>query len=213
MTIVLETLAEAPSEPDFVADAPLVAFDAFLTDQHVYGWIRLTAHRLTDVLNSRAELTLVNVQLERLPSGRLEWHERLVLDRDRLVAVRAGSPKGDPARRERLRTHPLVVQSGPYLIGGYLHAHPGIGPRDEIEGRPPMVPLSLGWLEYWIDGRRRAQWAGTIVFNRGLVDAIEVVTEEDLIFGATSHPIHAGRIWNLGPLDGTAAQHEPRPLG
>jgi hypothetical protein len=30
MTLVLETLCEAPSEPDFVADAPLVAFDAFI---------------------------------------------------------------------------------------------------------------------------------------------------------------------------------------
>ena len=103
------------------------------------------------------------------------------------VAVRAGSPKGDPARRERLRTHPLVVQSGPYLIGGYLHAHPGIGPRDEIEGRPPMVPLSLGWLEYWIDGRRRAQWAGTIVFNRGLVDAIVLTPAEGALEAFAVH--------------------------
>jgi hypothetical protein len=191
VTIVLETLAEAPGEPDFVADAPLVAFDAFLTDRRVYGWIRLTADRLTDLLNSPAELTLVNVQLERLPGGRLEWHERMVLDRDRLLAVRAGGPKGDPARRERLRRYPLVVQSGPYLIGGLLHARPGIGPRDEIDGRPSMVPLSLGWLEHWVAGHRRAQWVGTIIFNRRLIDAIEVVDAEDLMFGVTTHPIRA----------------------
>lgn len=192
ITLVLESLAEAPSEPDSVADAPLVAFDAFLTDHHVYGWVRLAADRLTDVLNSQAEITLVNVQLERLPERRLEWHDRLVLDRDRLLAVRAGGPRGDPARREHLRRHPLVVQSGPYLIGGFLHARPGVGPRAEIEGRPPMVPLSLGWLEYWIDGHRRAQWPGTIVFNRGLVDAIKIVDEDDLEFGVTSYPVVAG---------------------
>ena len=182
VTLVLESLSEAPSEPDSVADAPLVAFDAFLTDQHVYGWIRLSADRLTDVLNSQAEITLANVQLERLPERRLEWHDHLVLDRDHLLAVRAGGPRGDPARREHLRRHPLVVRSGPYLMGGFLHARPGVEPRAEIETRPPMVPLSLGWLEYWIDGQRRAQWPGTIVFNRALVAAIDVVAEEDLEF-------------------------------
>ena len=180
VTLVLESHAEGPSEPESVADAPLVAFDAFLTDQRIYGWIRLTADRLTDVLNSPAELTLVNAQLERLPGGTVEWHERLVLDRDRLLAVRAGQPRGDPVRREHLRRHPLLVQSGPYLIGGYLHARPGIRPRDEIERRPSMVPLSLGWLEYWAAGRKRTQWPGTIIFNRRLVDAIALAGEEDL---------------------------------
>ncbi len=191
-TLVLETLAEAPGEPDFVADAPLVAFDAFLTDHRLYGWTRLTADRLTDLLNAQAELTLENVQLEQLPDGRLEWHDRLVLARDRLLAVRAGGHRGEPARREHRRLHPLAVQSGPYLIGGFLHAAPGVGPRPEIESRPPMVPLSLGWLEYWVAGRRRAQWAGTIIFNRGLVDAIEIVSEADLMFGVTSHPLRVG---------------------
>jgi hypothetical protein len=121
----------------------------------------------------------------------MEWHDRLVLDRDRLLAVRAGAPRGDPARREHLRLHPLVVQAGPYLIGGFLHAHPGVEPRAEIESRPTMVPLSLGWLEHWVDGHRRAQWPGTILFNRRLVDAMDVVTEEDLEFGLTSYPIQA----------------------
>jgi hypothetical protein len=194
VTLVLESLAEAPSEPDSVADAPLVAFDAFLTDHHIYGWIRLAADRLTDVLNSQAELSLVNVQLERLPDGGLEWHETLVIDRDRLLAIRAGAPRGDPGRREaHLRLHPLVVQTGPYLIGGFLHAHPRVDPHAEIESRPTMVPLSLGWLEHWVDGQRRAQWPGTILFNRRLVDAMDVVSEEDLEFGQTNYPIRASR--------------------
>jgi hypothetical protein len=191
LTLVLETRAEAPSEPDFVADAPLVAFDAFLADHRVYGWIRLSTDRLTDVLNAQAELTLHNVQLERLPGGGLEWHDQLVLDRDRLLAVRAGGPRGDPARRQHLRLHPLIVQSGPFLIGGFLHAPPGIAPQAEIVGRPPMVPLSLGWLEYWADGHRRAQWSGTILFNRGLADAIDVVREEDLGLDVMTYPIRA----------------------
>ena len=204
MTLVLETRAEAPSEPDFVADAPLVAFDAFLADHRVYGWIRLSTDRLTDVLNAQSELTLHNVQLERLPGGRLEWHEQLVLDRDRLLAVRAGGPRGDPARRQHLRLHPLIVQSGPFLIGGFLHAPPGTTPHDEVEGRPPMVPLSLGWLEYWADGHRRAQWSGTILFNRGLADAIDVVREEDLALDAMAYPIRSAGS-DAGSLEPPAA--------
>ena len=191
-TLVLETLPEAPSEPDFIADAPLVAFDAFLTDHRIYGWARLAADRLTDLLNAQAELTLVNVQLERFSDGRTEWHERLVLDRSRLLAVRAGGPRGDPSRRRHLRLHPLVIQSGPYLIGGFLHAGPGTAALDELRVRPPMVPLSLGWLEHWATGQRSAQWAGTIIFNRTRVDDLAVVREEDLAFDMTTYPITGG---------------------
>jgi hypothetical protein len=191
-TLVLERVPEAPHEPDSVADAPLVGFDAFLPEHRLYGWIRLAADRLTDILNAHSELTLVNVQLERLADGRVEWLERMRLDRDSLLAVRAGGPRGDPARRQHVRLHPLVVQSGAYLIGGYLHARLGTGPIEEIESRPPMVPLSTGWLEHWLDGHRQRQWSGTILFNRTLADAIEPVGEGDLEFGVTSYPIRPG---------------------
>ena len=192
--LVLERLLDAPNEPDFVADAPLVGFDAFLQDHRLYGWIRLTADRLTDLLNAHAELDLVNVTLERLSDGRLESHERLLVDRDRVIAVRAGGPRGDPALRRHMRLHPLVVRSGPYLIGGYLHARPGVEPMEEINARPAMTPLSMGWLEYWLDGHRHHYWVGTILFNRGLTDAIEFVREEDLEFGATEYAIRAGAV-------------------
>jgi hypothetical protein len=187
--LVLETSAEIPSEPDSVADAPLVAFDAFMADHRVYGWVRLNADRLTDIINAQAKLTVMNAQLERLPDGRTEWHERLTIDRDELLAVRAGGPRGDPAQRHHVRLHPLVVQSGPYLLGGFLHADPHLSPQDDIDGRPAMVPLSLGWLEYWFGGGRRAQSCGTILFNRGMVDVVRVVRESELEFGAVTFPI------------------------
>jgi hypothetical protein len=188
-TLVLETLPEAPSEPDFIADAPLVAFDAFLSDSRVYGWVRLATDRLTDLLNAQDEVTLLNVQVEQFADGRTEWQERLVVDRGRLLAVRAGGPRGDPSRRRQLRLHPLVVQTGPYLIGGFLHAGPGIEPLDELAGRPPMIPLSMGWLERWTGGERQAQWAGTIIVNRSSLDAVAVVAEEALAFDMTTYPL------------------------
>ena len=191
-TLVLERRPESPNEPDFVADGPLIGFDAFLPEHRVFGWIRFHADRLTDILNEHPEVLLVNAQLERLTDGQVEWHEQLSLARGNLLAVRAGGPRGDPARRERTRLHPLVVQSGPYLIGGYLHARIGVGPFEEIRGRPEMVPLSTGWLEHWVDGRRHRQWAGTILFNRALVDEIELVGEADLEFGVASYRIQPG---------------------
>ena len=188
-TLVLERLPDAPHEPESVCDAPLVGFDAFLRDARAYGWVRLSADRLTDLLNAHAQVTLVNVELERLADGRLGWHERLPVERDRLLAVRSGGPRGDPARRRHLRLHPLVVQTGPYLIGGYLHAQPGVAPLEELRTRPAVVPLSDGWLELWSDGRRRQQWVGTILFNRLLADAIELVRDEDLEYGMTGYPL------------------------
>ncbi len=186
---MLERLPDAPHEPDSVADARLVGFDAFLADRRIYGWIRLSEDRLTDLLNEHDELRLVNVQLERLSDGRLEWHEHLVLARDDLLAVRASGPRGDAARRHRTQRHPVAVQSGPFLIGGYLHACPGVHALDEIAQRPPITPLSVAWLEYWRDGRRRAQWGGTILFNRMLTDAVEVVADEDLEVGVLTWPL------------------------
>ncbi len=182
-TFYLERTDEDVHEPDSVADAPLVGFDAFLPDRRIYGWVRLSAERLTDLLNAHAELTLVNVQVERLSDGRVELHDRLVLARDELVAVRAGGPRGDPALRQSMRLHPLAVRSGPYLMSGYLHAHHGLPPLVEIEGRPSMTPLSSASLEYWSDGQRRLQWSGTILFNRARTDTIEVVRDEDLEYG------------------------------
>jgi hypothetical protein len=188
-TLILERSPEAPHEPESVVDAPLVGFDAFLVDSRIYGWVRLSADRVTDLLNGHTELTLVNAQVERFSDGRLSWHDRLVVARDQLVAVRAAAPRGDPSRRLRTRLYPLVVQSASFLIGGYLHAPPGMAPLAEIAARPLMTPLSSAWLEFWRDGRRQDQWVGTIIFNRDLVDAIEVVSDEDLEFGMTSWPI------------------------
>jgi hypothetical protein len=182
-------MPDSPHEPESVADAPLVGFDVFLPDRRIYGWIRLEAARLTDVLNADPEFALMNVQVERLANGRVESHEGIIVRRDGILAVRAGGPRGDPARRQELRRHPVVVQSGPFLIGGYLHAHHGVEPFDEIAARPVMIPLSDAWLEHWIDGRRGEQWVGTILFNQDLATTIRLVTEADLDFGMTSYPL------------------------
>jgi hypothetical protein len=179
-TIVLERGPETPHEPESVVDAPLVGFDAFTIDHRVFGWVRLPADRLTDLLNAHHDIELVNAQVESFTDGQTDLIDGLVLRRTELIAVRAGGPRGDPARRQRTRLHPLIVRAGPYRIGGFLHASPGVDPLAELAGRPPIVPLSLAWLEYWRGGHRQAQWAGTILFNRLRADAIGIVAEEEI---------------------------------
>ena len=55
-----------------------------------------------------------------------------------------------------------------------------------------MVALTDAWLEYWSDGSPRRHGIGTIIVNRGLADAIELVTDDTLIEGILPPPEVAG---------------------
>jgi hypothetical protein len=183
LRIVLEQRPEAPIEPEFVADAPLVGFDAFSRDQHLYGWVRLVADRLTDLLNAHDQVRLVNVLIEPPSGGVPTAADEIVVARAELVAVQATGPRGDPRHRHPTRAYPVVVESGPYLIGGHLHVRPGADPLAELVRRPPMVPLTSAWIEYWADGRRCGQWIGTLIVNREAADRVALVAQQDLEFG------------------------------
>jgi len=181
--LVLQPTSEEVFEPDAVSDAPLVRFMAYGLDQRVFGWVRLRADRLTDLLNAHEELHLVDVEIENLEDGITQSVGQIIIRRRELIAVHATAPRGDPARRERTRSHPVAVQLGNYLIGGHLHAEPGADPIASVDGRPPMLPLTEAWIEYWSGGERRHQASGTIIVNRDEADWIRVVTDEDLIDG------------------------------
>ena len=182
-SLVLERVPEALMEPEFVTEAPLVSFGAFTLDYRAFGWVRLNAHRITDLLNDHSDLKLLNADIENLQDGRTVAIDEILVRRHELVAVQAGGPRGDASRRQRTRSHPLVVESGPYLIAGFLHAPPGMGPMASVRERPPMIPLTSACVERWVDNQREQQWVGTIIFNRGLADAIRPVTVEELEFG------------------------------
>jgi hypothetical protein len=184
LSLVLERLPEAPNEPDSVADAPLIGFDAFFVDRRIFGWVRLSADRLTDLLNAHAEVTLDNAQVEHLGQARIDRTERIVVHRDELIAVRAGGPPGNAAKRLQMRLHPVAVRAGSFRMAGYLHARPGVAPLLEVDGRPAIVPLSSAWLEYWVDGRRTSQWVGTILFNRFRADSIQPIGSRELDLGS-----------------------------
>ena len=180
LCLVLERVSEEVHEPEFVATLPLVGFEAFVTGSRVFGWVRLDADRLTDMLNAHEELQLANVLVEHLGGGATVTADEAIVRRTELVAVRAGAPRGDTARREPTLTHPVVVESGPYLIGGYLHAAPGVDPMVRVLGGPPMVPLTHAWIAYTPGTDDLRDRIGTIIVNRERATRIERVSEQDL---------------------------------
>jgi hypothetical protein len=182
--LVLERASEDVHEPEFVADLPLVSFDAFVAGHRVFGWVRLDADRLTDLLNDHEELVLVNVMVEHLADGATVSADEAVVRRADLIAVRASGPRGEASRREDTRLHPVIVESGPYRIGGHVHAAPGVGPARRIRGREPMIPLTEAWIEYRSGDELRRRRVGTIIVNRDLAARIDPVAELDVEPGA-----------------------------
>ena len=180
---VLQRAFEEVFEPDYAPDAPLVRFVAYADRYRVFGWVRLRADRLTDLVNAHDELLLTEVEIEDLENGRLRSEDEVLIATRELVAVQAVGPRGDSALRRRTRSHAVAVQCGGYLIGGHLHAEPGADPLASIRQRPPLVPLTDAWIEYWSGERRTCQGVGTIVVNREAADWIRLVNEDDLLEG------------------------------
>ena len=183
LQLVLQRTSEEVFEPDAVSDVPLIRFAAYGAHQRVFGWVRLHADRLTDLLNTHDELHLVDVELESLANGMTGTIDEIVIHRRDLIAVQANGPRGDESRRHTTRTHPIAIQSGNYLISGYLHVPPGADPIESARERPAMIPLTDALIEYWVHGKREHQAIGTIVVNRDAANWMRVVTHDDLIDG------------------------------
>jgi len=183
LSLVMHQVPEDVFEPEFVPEAPFVQFEAYADDARLFGWVRLDADRLTDLLNDHDELQLFHVEIESLLDGRTETADEVTVRRDELVAVHVGGPRGRQGERRRTRKYAAAVQTRHYLIGGYVHAPVGSDVRRSVTERPPMIPLTDAWIEYWSGGRRKRQWVGTIVVNRELADSWRFVPDEDLAFG------------------------------
>ncbi len=179
----LQRTFEEIFEPDSVTEAPLVRLSAFAAHHRIFGWVRLRADRLTDLLNAHDGLVLTDVEIEDLDSGARHHADRIQVATLELVAVHAAGPRGDEALRHRTRSHPVAVRIGSYLVGGHLHTDPGSDPLESLRHRPPMVPLTDAWLEYWADEIPQRHGIGTIIVNRDAADSIELVTDDALIEG------------------------------
>ena len=176
LSLVLEPHSEDIHEPEFAAYTPLVGFEAFLSAQRVFGWVRLDADRLTDLLNAHDLVHLENVHVEDLRDGSTVSADETLLPRSELIAVIASGPRGDPGRRRATRAHAVVVESGIYRIGGCVHAPSGVDPEVRLLDGGPMVPLTAAWLEYRSGDQQRRDVIETVIVNRRLATRVEVVT-------------------------------------
>ena len=176
----MQPTREEVFEPDAVSDLPLVRFIAYGRHHRVFGWVRLRADRLTDLLNACGELHLADAEFESFDDGMGRSVDDIIIQRRELVAVHATGPRGDFALRQDTESHPVAVQSGNYLIRGQLHAEPGADPLASIGDRPAMLPLTQAWIEYWSGGERRHQSTGTIIVNREEADWIRLATGEGI---------------------------------
>lgn len=181
LQLILRRTPEEVSEAGAVADAFLVRFAAYGAHQRIFGWVRLKADRLTDLLNAHQELQLVNVELKTFANGLTGTVDEVVIRRRDLIAVQASLPRGIARQRRLTRLHPIAIQFGGYLVSGYLHVPHGADPIETARTRPPMIPLTDALLEYWVKGKREHQSTGTIIVNRDASDWIRLVTHDDLI--------------------------------
>jgi len=173
-----------PSKPAL----PLVEFVAFSEDCRLSGYVELAASRLTDMLNAHETYDLVDVLITPLDERSPVEIRTLEVARDELIAVYLAGPRGDSGRRQRTRQFPLAFGIGSFLATGYVHALPGSDPVQWVRRRPPMIPLTDGWLEH-PQGRGRARVrAGALVVNREQADWIAQVEDEQVELPELSLP-------------------------
>ncbi len=172
--------APAPTPEPAPLALPEVEFAGYAEDCRIFGFLRLDAERLSDALNSHAEVALVDALLVALDDSRAIPAGTLLVARDELLAVRASGPRGNPGRRGRTRPYPVTLQSGPYLVHGYLHGPPGGDAIRQLRRRLPMVALTEAWIAYPSAGQDHRARVGTLIINHELLDWIRPALDEEV---------------------------------
>lgn len=157
-----------------------IEFAAYADGCRVFGFMPLVGDRMTDMLNEATEFALTDVMVVRLDDGLAMQAQNLVVLRDEVLAVRAAGPRGALALRSRRRPYPVTLQTGPFLIHGYLHGLPGADVLQQVRRRKPMVPLTEAWIEYQTAGQHHRARVGTIIVNRDLWDWIRLSRDEEV---------------------------------
>jgi hypothetical protein len=170
----------APNELEIPIPGREVEFAAYAEDCRVIGFCRLSADRMTDMLNDGTEFALTDVMVVRLADGFATQLMDLSVRREEVLAVRAAGPRGEPARRSRRRPFPITLQTGPYTIHGYVHGFPGADPIQQIRRRMPMVPLTESWIEYRSGTQNHRARVGTIIVNHELWDWVRLSRDDEI---------------------------------
>jgi len=154
---------DAPSGPP---PPPVVGLTVYTGDSLAFGYLPLTAGRVTDLMNEHESFEFVDTYLESLEDRHGLSLHTIAIARDEILAVAVAGPRGDPARRTRTRPIPVELRIGPYDVRGNIHVVPGTDPLISFRSRRAMVPVTEATIEWETpDGRRSARW-GTVVVNR-----------------------------------------------
>jgi len=170
--------AEAEDAPSGRPPQPIVGLTVYTGDSLAFGYLPLTAGRVTDLINEHESFEFVDTYLESLEDRHGLSLHTIAIARDEIFAVAVAGPRGDPARRTRTRPIPVELRIGPYDVRGNIHVVPGTDPLISFRSRRAMVPLTEATIEWETpDGRRIARW-GTVVVNRLLTDWIAPATRD-----------------------------------
>lgn len=181
LQLALGIEADATEEPAAGEPAPARGdFVAYAADCRIFGSVELVPGRLSDLLNAHDEYALTDVQLESLADGHVVSSPVVLVARDELIAVHASGSHGSRAKRTNTRSWPILVESKPYLIRGYLHALPGSDPIASFRHRKPMISLTDAWIEYVSAGKPQRVALGTVVVNRELADWFRLTVSEEV---------------------------------
>ncbi len=166
--------------PEPASDRPEVEFAGYAEDCRVFGFLQLDADRLADTLNAHDQYVLVDAIAIGLEDGRAIEAGEMTVYRDELLAVRATGPRGNSARRARVRPFPITMRTGPYTVHGYVHTLPGADPILSVRRRKPIVPITEAWIEYASASEYQRGRVGTLLVNRELVDWMALSDDEEV---------------------------------
>lgn len=170
--------AEPEVPPPDPPPVPVVGLTLYTGDSLAFGYLPLTAGRVTDLMNEHETFEFVDTYLESLEDRHGLSLHTVAIARDEIFAVAVAGPRGDPKRRTRTRPIPIELRIGPYDVRGSIHVFPGTDPIVSFRNRRAMVPLTEATIEWETpDGRKIARW-GTLVVNRTLADWIAPATRD-----------------------------------
>ena len=159
---------------------PMVELTVYAGDSVAFGWLALTADRVTDLMNDRTEFEFVNTFVQSLDDSHGLQVRTVVVARTEIFAVAVAGPRGDPTRRTRTRPMPVELRVGRYDVSGNIHVVPGTDPIIGFRRRRMMVPLTEATIEFDSPNGRMLARFGTVLVNRDLTDWIGPATRSDV---------------------------------
>ena len=152
----------------------MAELDAYAADFRLYGQVEFGEGRLSDQLNSTAELLIRDAHLEDLADGHVVAMPELTVAHDELCAVVASGPRGDAARRLNTRTAHVEVEVGPYRVVGRVHGPPTVDPFASVLRRAAWLPLTEATVTYRRGPDDVTDKVTTLLINRHLMRTFRV---------------------------------------